>query len=330
MQRHSEDRPADSAIDRRTFLVGALVAGVAVACGDDESSGRPADDVPVDGSAGTAAATPSGSDVVRPGRDVGPEYDGDSRDLPAGTFILAQRFPQTVSVPGEVRLPHTLQRDAQFVSDGPLELGAQVVDVDGVALGERLTAERLDVTPSAYYVWRPTIDEPGIYSLVIDGGPPEGAAFQVFAPGEVSVPLPGAALEPFETPTAEAPGGVDPICTRDPVCPFHSMTLTQALAQDRPTIYMIGTPAFCRTGTCTPALEALIEVSDEFAEEFGIVHAEVYTDLTAQVVTPAVEALGLSYEPVLFVTDASGTIVERIDAIWNAEELRQRLSRALG
>ena len=27
------------------------------------------------------------------------------------------------------------------------------------------------------------------------------------------------------------------------------------------------------------------------------------------------------YEPVLFITDAAGVVVERIDAVWNTEEL---------
>ena len=102
------------------------------------------------------------------------------------------------------------------------------------------------------------------------------------------------------------------------------MTLTEALATGRPVAYFVGTPAFCRTGTCIPALEALIEVQPEFSDVV-FVHAEVYTDRTATDLTPAVLDLALPFEPTVFLVGPDAVIVERIDNIWNAEELRERL-----
>lgn len=253
---------------------------------------------------------------------------GDDSGLEANTYSLVQRFPQTVLVPGEVRLPHSLFRDADFVNDGPETLNARVVDADGNAVGEQMTATRFDVTPSSYYVWRPTIAEPGIYALVVDGGPDDGASFQVFDPSQIVVPKPGEILAGFDTPTPGEPAGVEPICTRDPFCPFHSVTLAEALNVDRAVAYMVGTPAFCQTGTCAPALESLVAIAPEFADDFVFVHAEVFTDLTAQTIAPAVEATGMNFEPALFITDRAGVIVERLDAIWGAEELRERLEAA--
>jgi hypothetical protein len=40
-----------------------------------------------------------------------------------------------------------------------------------------------------------------------------------------------------------------------------------------------------------------------------------------------VQAYNLEFEPVLFLADASGTLVERLDAIWDAAELRTALDR---
>lgn len=323
---HRFARPTASAagvgrlpVDRRTFLAGAVAAGLA-AC----SSGSD------DDSTGDALANDEGDspDVDRDDRDVAAEFAGPSSELEPGTFTLAQRFPSAALVPGEVRLPHSLFRDAEFVNDGPATLGAQVVDIDGAPIGGRLVAERFDITPAAYYVWRPTIDAPGIYSLIVDGGPAEGASFQVFEPDQVSVPLVGDVLDGFDTPTTDEPDGVDPICTRDPICPFHSVTLTDALADGRGVAYLIGTPAFCQTGTCAPALEVMIGLEPEFSDDFVFVHAEVFTDLTAQQLTPAIVAAGLSFEPVVFITDGAGVIVDRLDAIWGADELRERLTLA--
>jgi hypothetical protein len=81
---------------------------------------------------------------------------------------------------------------------------------------------------------------------------------------------------------------------------------------------------------CAPGLESLIEVQDDFADTYVFVHAEVYTDDTATTLTPAVEALNLFYEPVLFVTDTTGVILERLDAVWNTDELVEVLERSRG
>ena len=54
--------------------------------------------------------------------------------------------------------------------------------------------------------------------------------------------------------------------------------------------------------------------------------------MTATTPSPAVQSLqeiGLSYEPVLFITDAAGVVTERIDAVWNTEELIEALTRAV-
>lgn len=300
-------------IDRRTFLLGAAATGALAAC----SSGG--DDFATLNAAGSASSEPGN-------RVVAEEFRDDSADLAPDMLTIIQRYPQDVQVPGEVRLPFSLAGDdAQFVTDGPLSLGAQVVDLDGNAIGPRLEAVRRDVTPAPYYAFRAQIDEPGFYGIMVDGGPETGANFQVFEPAQVGIPLPGQPLPGFDTPTVGEPGTVDPICTRDPACPFHSVTLAEALASDKAVAYLVGTPALCVTGSCTPALEALVEVESEFADDFVFVHAEVWTDSTATVLAPAVESLEMNFEPALFITARDGVIVERLDGLWDVTELRERL-----
>ena len=65
-------------------------------------------------------------------------------------------------------------------------------DIDGQPVGERIQAARRDAVPAPYYDFRPTIETPGFYFLVVDGGPPEGATFDVAEPGSVTVPSPSA------------------------------------------------------------------------------------------------------------------------------------------
>mgnify|MGYP001798279653 CR=1 FL=1 len=247
-----------------------------------------------------------------------------------GENSIIQRFRPDVITPGDIRLPFSLaSRTAEFITDGPDELRAQITDLDGNAIGEPITAVRRDVTPGPYYAFLTTITEPGFYSIVVETGPAEGANFEVTDPSRVAIPQVGSLLPGFDTPTVGDAAGVDPICTREPDCEFHSITLSEALATGKPVAYFIGTPAYCATGSCTPALEALVEAQPDYADDMVFVHAEVWTDTTASVLTPAVEAVSLPFEPALFVTDASGTLVERIDGLWDTTELRERLDVAL-
>jgi len=43
--------------------------------------------------------------------------------------------------------------------------------------------------------------------------------------------------------------------------------------------------------------------------------------LVGMAIAPAVEALGLTYEPVVFATRAGGLVVDRLDAIWDQGEI---------
>jgi hypothetical protein len=299
-------------LTRRGFLAGAAATAVLAACGSDSNANDNTD------------GTGSGSSDPTESGDL-----ADTASIPMGTYVVAQRFPPNVQEPGPVRLAVSLAGDdGQLLSDGPAVLGAQVTDIDGAPIGERISAVRRDVDPGAYYAFRTDMADPGVYYLVVDGGPAEGAAFQIVEPGSVTVPGPGQPLPPFDTPTVDDARGVDPLCTRDPECPFHGVTLTDALASGKQVVYLVGTPAFCQTGTCAPALESIIDIHEQYADTYEFVHAEVYTDNTATITAPALDAAGLTYEPVLFITDASGVVVERLDAVWNESELVEVLDAA--
>ena len=297
-------------VSRRLLLGGAAASAFLVACGSSDGESSPAD-------------AETSSDADDPSASAAP-------GIAVGTYVLAQRFPQDVQEPGLQRLPISLATaDGRIVSDGPDTLNASVADADGNPLGIDISAVRRDLESGPYYSFRVPMETPGIYYLLVEGGPEGGAAFQVMEPGSVAVPGPGDSMPPFDTPSVDDGRGVDPICTREPEpCPFHDVTLTDALLSGMPVAYLIGTPAFCQTGTCAPALESMIDVQDRYGEAFTWVHAEVYTDNTATTPAPAVEAASLTFEPSLFVIAPDGTVIERLDAIWDQTELVEVLERA--
>ena len=52
------------------------------------------------------------------------------------------------------------------------------------------------------------------------------------------------------------------------------------------------------------------------------IHAEVYADDTLKETAPAVQAYELDFEPLLFVADATGNLVARLDAVFDKSEMR--------
>ena len=108
---------------------------------------------------------------------------------------------------------------------------------------------------------------------------------------------------------------MDPICTRpgEP-CPFHEITLAEALTNGRPTAFMIATPGFCQTDVCGPSVEFLIE-HGAGRDDIDIVHQEVFASAAADQaagdfpeLAPFLQEWDVAFEPSMFVMDADGVI----------------------
>lgn len=274
------------------------------------------------------AACGSSSDDGSSDGDDGGDGGGDVGDI-AGAAVLA-RFNTYVLTPGFVRLPVSFGKDDVILTDGPDQVTGRIVDLDGnVVIDGLVAAKHNEGIPNAYWLFTAQLDTPDLYRLVVDGADPAGQAVQINEAQFVAIPKVGEALPPFDTPTTDDGRGVDPICTHEPECPLHGITLTEALTQGKPVVYLIGTPAYCQTGFCGPILDLMLEVRDELGDGAVYVHSEVYTDDTITAAAPAVTAYQLDFEPVLYITDASGTIVSRLDAAWDKAEMADAISAVL-
>ena len=260
---------------------------------------------------------------------------GSARSANLADINLVKRFPGDVLVPGRLRLPFSLgDTDGVITSDSdfaiPESLSFTITDVDGNGIGLEdplvATAHSTDV-PQPYWPLDLTIDKVGLYVVSLVGSKRPGSSIQLFDPSEVSIPLVGKPLPPIDTPTNADPRDVNPVCTREPACPLHDVNLRDALTMGKPVAYLLGTPAYCQTGTCSPALDALLEARDTVGDSVVFVHAEVYTDSTATTPAKAVTDHYMSFEPALFVTDARGVLTDRLDAIFDAREVRAVLER---
>ncbi|MDA3038068.1 MAG: hypothetical protein O3C27_00830 [Actinomycetota bacterium] len=193
-----------------------------------------------------------------------------------------------------------------------------------------------------YYAVRTTLPEPGIYDLEIRiGDHTVMLPVQAFDRSEIGIPLPGDAFPPIDTPTLDDARGVDPICTlAGGPCAFHHQTAAQIMAEGRPLVFLVATPAFCATAYCGPVLETLIEGILELGSgtDLGVVHVEPWANPRVGQglndpglrLAPSLDLLGLEFEPVMFLVDPTGVIVDRIDNVFDRSELEDALGRLLG
>jgi hypothetical protein len=93
-------------------------------------------------------------------------------------------------------------------------------------------------------------------------------------------------------------------------------------------VLLVSTPAYCQIGICGPVLDLLTELTGPTSGA-TVIHAEVYKapKTSLDELAPVVEGLSLDYEPALFAVDATGTIVERLDTVFDRTEIAAALER---
>ena len=180
----------------------------------------------------------------------------------------------------------------------------------------------------AYLPLPVTFPEPGTFDLRWHyRGSELVTSIKVVEPSEVHLPQVGSPLPPVATPTTDDHRGVDPICTNDPPCPFHTHNLVDSLAAHRPVLLLLSTPRYCQTAICGPVLDLLIDAAPTGRD---VVHVEVFPNATGTDTGPAsaivTDAFGLTFEPVLYVAGADGIVTARLDSIYDGTELAAALA----
>lgn len=242
------------------------------------------------------------------------------------TLIRVFALEQAAATP--LRLPLAFA-DAEGVptSEVPDAIQVRAIAPSGAEQAPVEVARHSNGIPSPYFPFECTLDEPGRWELVISVGAARTSTDLTVRPREelAVVPGPGDELPSIPTPTTADALGIDPLCTASPPCPLHEVSLDQALTAGLPIVLLVSTPAFCQTAICGPVLELLVARRADLAGRATVIHVEVYTSETAEETTPTVNALGLRYEPSLFLAAAGGTVRSRLDYTFDATELDEEL-----
>jgi hypothetical protein len=285
---------------------------------------------------GLGAAVAGGLLLGACGDESGPTSQPDGSST---RNALLAAFPQsTTLIPAgqPFRLPFLIS-DQEGVPlttiPGPVDF---TVTMEGQPVGDPVqVAPYGDGVPRAYLPLIFTFPTPGTYDVVADfDGQKIDASIAVFDKEKVRQPLPGAPLPPADTPTESQTLRVNPICTRVPACPFHTVNLRYALGQGKPIVVLLSTPAYCQTAVCGPILEMLIEEAGQ-RTDITVIHSEVYVNpkenidnLAKAQLAPLPDVYNMEWEPALFVTDAADVLQARADVIIDRSEMAQLLELA--
>lgn len=169
----------------------------------------------------------------------------------------------------------------------------------------------------------------GTWGAVVDvNGKAAPVAFMV--PAATDVPIAGTPAPRAASPTHADTLGVNPICTRVPECPLHTVSLDTVIGAGKPVAVMFATPARCESRYCGPVLDELLTITGTYADHITFVHVEIYKSDTGTEHVPTVDAWHLGSEPWLFGVNAQGTVVSRLDGAFGGDEMRTLLDALAG
>ena len=219
------------------------------------------------------------------------------------------------------------QRFVFAIARGPQYASSQAAKVafaapgaqEGTVLATRLYKKGLPKGRGVYVV-DTAFPEAGIWNAIaFTQGRKASFAVQV-NPAPVA-PVVGSAALRVPSPTMTNHLGVNPICTRQPHCPLHDVSLDQLIGAGTPVAVMFATPALCQSRYCGPVLDELLRVRDQYGERIRFHHVEIYKSNRGNELAPTTKAWGLPSEPWLYAIDGTGTIRSRLDGAMGQDEI---------
>ena len=231
--------------------------------------------------------------------------------------------------PDPQRIAFALAEGPKYASGPPAKLAYGQGRTLGTAVDTVLHSRGLPKRRGIYTA-EVTLPQAGAWVGVVQvkkDGKRQNASLAFQVQDQPTAPVPGTPAPRAASPTVANPLGVDPICTRNPQCPLHEVSLDTVIGAGKPVAVMLATPALCQSRYCGPTLDDLLTFTDQYKDQITFVHVEIYTNLSGNETTPTVQAWGIQTEPWLFGVDATGNVVARIDGAFGHDEQQQLLQK---
>jgi hypothetical protein len=160
-------------------------------------------------------------------------------------------------------------------------------------------------------------------TLEVDG---RRAVGQGAVPVAAEVPAAvGSKAKALATPVARSAADRKKICTREPACPLHEISLDDALTAGRPTVVNFGTPLLCTSQICGPVVDEQMVVAEKLDGKASFVHVEIYPSRSTAKPVRALTEYGFRTEPWLLVVDRGGVIRARFEGPVTAGQIEDAL-----
>jgi hypothetical protein len=135
----------------------------------------------------------------------------------------------------------------------------------------------------------------------------------------------GSKAKALATPVATTAAGRKKICTREPACPLHEISLDDALKAGRPTVVNFGTPLLCTSQICGPVVDEQMVVAGKLGSKASFIHVEIYPSRDTSKPVRALTEYGFTTEPWLLVVDRDGVIRARYEGPVTAGQIETAL-----
>jgi hypothetical protein len=187
------------------------------------------------------------------------------------------------------------------------------------------------------YVAQLRLDTPGPWLAAITvqrpGAMPVSVPAQFRVLAAATVPAVGQPAPRSHNPTLKDVPDVSYIDSGNPPDDMHSISIADAIAQQRPTLVVFATPAFCESATCGPQVHAVQSLEHDYRDRLTFIHVEIYRDFkpdpSKRQLTNTVLEWHLQTEPWVFLIDARGVINAAFEASTATDELRQAVDLML-
>jgi hypothetical protein len=168
---------------------------------------------------------------------------------------------------------------------------------------------------TGYYVAEVEVREPGSWlgvALIDVNGQRQAAQGAIPVSPRVVAQV-GTRARSGSTPVATSPSAIAKICTREPPCPLHGVSLDKALRSGKPTVLSFATPLLCSSRMCGPVVDEQMAAFDKIGgSRANFIHVEIYPQRDVNKPAPLFTAWGFRSEPWLVVIDRGGVIRARL------------------
>ena len=217
-------------------------------------------------------------------------------------------------------------------------------DSEGREARESLTAT-YDAWPflGGVFVIHPTLDVAGTWELETEFTSSDGlqvsakSAFQVkeaSATPAIGDPAPASFTAKVSDVQDLSHITTDP----SPDARLYTLSIHEALAENKALVILFATPAYCVTATCGPQVEDLSKLQDRYAGQANFIHVEVFREphLIEEGRRPgkddtvsAIGEWGLPTEPWTFVIDAHGNVHSKFESYTSQGTIEASLKEVL-